>query len=587
MEENAYHTLERARLVLADGTEVDTGAPDADARLGGVGRELLALRQRVLASSALTERIRRRYRQKNTTGYSLNALVDFETPARILEHLVVGSEGTLAFIAEAVLRTVPEPRFRATGLLLFPSLQAAGAAVDVFARSGARAVEIMDRACLRAVAGRPGVPPGLNEVPSSAAALLVEYQVETEAELEEAHVVASRTCAGLPLLLPARFTSDAAGRAALWQVRKGLFPAVGAARPTGTTVIIEDVAVPRERLAEAITELRSLFDAHGYAEGIVFGHARDGNLHFVVTQSFREEAEVRRYERFMADVVRMVVERFDGALKAEHGTGRNMAPFVETEWGAEAYAVMREVKALLDPDGVLNPGVILNDDPKAHLRHLKRWPTVEEEVDRCIECGFCESVCPTRDSTTTPRQRIVVRRELARLREEGGNAALRATLEAAYAWQAVDSCATDGMCATACPVDIDTGALMKRLRAERHGRLSRAIAVWVARHFDWMERLMRALLQLGHAAEAMVGPRVLGALTGLVGPRWSSAIPHPAPRRLAAGVPEAEADVVYFPSCATRLLGKPRGAEAPLPEVLLELGRRAGVRITVPRPVMG
>ena len=110
----------------------------------------------------------------------------------------------------------------------------------------------------------------------------------------------------------------------------------------------------------------------------------------------------------------MVVGKYDGSLKAEHGTGRNMAPFVEAEWGGAAFEIMVRVKSLVDPDGLLNPGVLVNHDPDAHIKDLKSLPEVEEEVDKCIECGFCESLCPSRDLTLTPRQRIVVRRAMER-----------------------------------------------------------------------------------------------------------------------------------------------------------------------------
>jgi D-lactate dehydrogenase len=199
-------------------------------------------------------------------------------------------------------------------------------------------------------------------------------------------------------------------QAFLWKVRKGLFPAVGAVRVSGTSVILEDLAFPVEQLGDAIIDLQRLFNEYGYYNAIIFGHAKDGNLHFVITQSFNETPEVDRYDKFMREVVKLVINKYDGALKAEHGTGRNMAPFVETEWGGDAYAIMKRIKKIIDPDNLLNPGVIINDDANVHIRNLKELPTVEEEVDKCIECGYCEHVCPSRDITTTPRGRFVARR---------------------------------------------------------------------------------------------------------------------------------------------------------------------------------
>jgi D-lactate dehydrogenase len=332
-----------------------------------------------------------------------------------MRHLLVGSEWTLAFIAEAVLHTVPDLPVKYTGLLLFPNLHAACAAIVPLRDAQAKALEVMDREALRSVEEQPGIPPSIRTLPEGAAGLLVEFQSPDEAERPALEAQAREVLECLQLVKPARFTHNPAGQALLWKIRQGMFPSVGAVRQSGTTVIIEDVVFPIERLADAAVDLTGLCRMHGYDNAIIFGHAKDGNLHFVITQSFNNQASIDQYAAFMDDVVRLVVERYDGALKAEHGTGRNMAPFVEAEWGPEAYAIMERLKELADPEGLLNPGVIINPDPKAHLAHLKQMPVVEDEIDKCIECGFCEPKCPSRDLTLTPRQRIVVRREMARL----------------------------------------------------------------------------------------------------------------------------------------------------------------------------
>ncbi|HEX7579632.1 MAG TPA: FAD-linked oxidase C-terminal domain-containing protein, partial [Thermoanaerobaculia bacterium] len=399
--QNAYHTLRSLRLVLPSGTVVDTGDPGADdllrAKEPALAAGLLEIKREIDGNAALAARIRSKYRMKNTTGYSLNAFLDYDSPAKILEHVVVGSEGTLAFIAEAVLETVPDLPVKYTGLLLFRDLHTACAAIRPLRDAGAKALEVMDRAALRSVETQPGIPASIPGLPKGAAGLLAEFQAADEAERTALEAQAARAVAPLSLLEPAEFTFDPDEQALLWKIRSGMFPSVGAVRKSGTTVIIEDVAFPIDSLADAAIDLNGLFRKHGYDEGIIFGHARDGNLHFVVTQSFNEQAEIDRYAGFMDDVVQLVVKKYDGALKAEHGTGRNMAPFVETEWGPDAYAVMKRLKALADPKNLLNPGVILNSDPRAHLVDLKPLPSVEEEVDKCIECGFCEPKCPSRE----------------------------------------------------------------------------------------------------------------------------------------------------------------------------------------------
>ena len=575
--QNSYHTLESLTFVLSTGTAVNTARPDADEALRtkepALAAGLLDLRARLLADPALSARVRAKYRTKNTTGYSLNALLDFDTPSRILEHLLIGAEGTLAFIAEAVLTTVPDLPVKTTGLLLFATVKEACAAIVPLAAAGAAALEVMDRAALRSVETQPGIPSSIRGLPEGAAGLLVEFQAEAGADPVALGQRAGGAATGLPLVEPARFTGDAAEQAALWRIRSGMFPSIGAVRKSGTTVIIEDVAFPIASLADAVVDLNRLFGKHGYEEGIVFGHAKDGNLHFVITQSFRDEASVARYERLIDDVVELVVKRYDGALKAEHGTGRNMAPFVEAEWGPEAYALMKRVKDLADPDGVLNPGVIINPDARAHLRNLKPMPSVEEEVDKCIECGFCEPRCPSRDLTTTPRQRIVVRREIERLRLEGDRNGQLASLEGAFPYDALDTCATDGLCATACPVSIDTGRLTKRLRASRHSPAARRMALLAARRFASVERLVRLVLS--------VGP------LGRVLPRWIEPMPAAAgalPRTRRQG-----AAAVYFASCLSRTLGalqgEPRGPS--VPEAFVEVAARANMPLFVPPDLSG
>jgi D-lactate dehydrogenase len=584
VENNAYRTLVSLRFVLPSGLALDTALPEARRVLEEgepeIARGLLELRRRVQASPSLCERIRKKYRIKNTMGYSMNAFLDFEEPQEILSHLLIGSEGTLAFIAEAVLRTLPDPLFPVTGLLYFADVPAACRAIEPLRASGVRAVEIMDRASLRAVENEAWAPAILRELPDRAAALLVEYGCARAEDRPGARRAAEETCARLPLLAAPAFTDDGAERAGLWRIRKGLFPSVGALRPPGSTVLMEDVAFPAPRLADAVTDLQELFRIHGYEEAIIFGHAKDGNLHFVLTPSFGADGEVERYERFTDDLVRMVLGH-EGSLKAEHGTGRNMAPFVEAEWGAEAYARMRELKALIDPDGILNPGVILNDDPRVHVRDLKDLPHVEEEADRCIECGFCEARCPSRRLTLTPRQRIVVRREMARRGDPGG------ALGRDFVYAGLDTCAADGMCATACPVHIDTGALVKRLRAERIGPSAQRRAQGLVKRFALLELGARETLRAGHLAAAVIGPRALGGMLRAFGlPRWTSGMPRPSPRRLPPSVREG-AHAVYFPTCVSRILGVPMDGGRSLPETMLRIAERARFPLWIPEDCPG
>ena len=322
------------------------------------------------------------------------------------------------------------------------------------------------------------MPAFVQQLSENACALLIESRAASPSLLQEQLALIMASLAAFPVEKQVDFTQDPLENARLWAIRKDTFPAVGAVRKTGTTVIIEDVTFPVEQLAIGVNRLIELFDKHHYDEAILFGHALEGNLHFVFTQGFNSAEEVARYQAFMDDVAQLVAVEFGGSLKAEHGTGRNMAPFVELEWGSDAYQLMWQLKRLLDPNGILNPDVVLSEDPQIHLKHLKPLPAADELVDKCIECGFCEPVCPSKGLTLSPRQRIVIWRDIQAKRRAGVDTT---ELEAAYHYQGIDTCAATGLCAQRCPVGINTGDLVKKLRARDADRTK--TADWLAGHF--------------------------------------------------------------------------------------------------------
>ncbi|OAN55971.1 4Fe-4S ferredoxin [Paramagnetospirillum marisnigri] len=588
--DNSYQTVMSMRLVLADGTLVDTGDAASTAAFRASHAALLdsldAMGRRVQADETLRERIRRKFAIKNTTGYSLNALVDFTDPLDILTHLLIGSEGTLGFIAEITYRTVPEHAHKASALLLFPDIAEACRAVVLLKSAPVSAVELMDRASLRSVEDKPGMPAQIVGLAEGVTALLVETRAEDSAGLDANIAAIGASLAAVTTLFAPAFTHDPYEYGKLWKIRKGLFPAVGAVRPVGTTVIIEDVAFPIAALADATVDLERLCRAHGYHESIIFGHALDGNLHFVFTQDFGSKAEVERYARFMDEVCELVVKKYDGSLKAEHGTGRNMAPFVEMEWGKDATALMWEIKRLLDPAGLLNPGVVLDTNPQAHLENLKPLPAADSLVDTCIECGFCERMCPSHGMTLSPRQRITSWREISRLAAKGDPAT---ELRRLYDYQGIDTCAACGLCATACPVGIETGRLTKALRGRRLPAAARSAGEWMSRHYGGAMTATRLGLGACALVSRVAGPKSMAALAGaarkLVGsmPKLSEALPTAAHYTLASGPADGEA-VVYFPTCAARTMGPASGdpEQDSLPTVMSRVLARAGYKVVVP-----
>lgn len=596
--QNSYHTLAGMRVILVDGTVLDTRDPVSCTAFRhthvGLLDGLTQLAAQVQANPALSEKIRHKFRLKNTTGYSLNALVDFTDPIDILQHLLIGSEGTLGFIAAIDYRTVPEHAHKATALVLFPDIEAACLAVSALKPQPVDAVELIDRAGMRSVQDKAGMPEFLRALGDDAAALLIDVRGATPAELEEKVALVQATLAGQTLLRPAEFTTDKATYTSLWNVRKGLFPAVGAVRPVGTTVIIEDVAFPIEVLAQGVRDLQALFVQYHYHEAIIFGHALEGNLHFVFTQDFSTPAEVERYAGFMQAVSELVAVKYGGSLKAEHGTGRNMAPFVELEWGTDAYQLMWAVKHLFDPFNLLNPGVILNEDPNVHLHNLKPMPAADALIDRCIECGFCEPVCPSRNLTLTPRQRIVATREQARLLAAGeAEAAAQFAVAAHYSLE--DTCALDGLCATRCPVGINTGELVRARRSRETTAKGTKIAAQLGRHIGAATATARASLQGADLAYRLMGEANLEKASARLHTLSQGALPvwHPYwPRKVGRFTPShngVHGKVVYFPACVSRTMGV--GAndseQRDLRTVMDSLLAKAGFEAIIPPKVEG
>jgi D-lactate dehydrogenase len=594
--ENSYQTLDSMRIIFADGSLLDTADPESKAQFRQTHQQLIqdiaGMAAAVKANAELAGRIARKFKMKNTTGYSLNALIDYSDPFDIIEHLMIGSEGTLGFIAEITYKTVVEHPFRASSLMIFPDIEKACNAVSLLKSVPVSAVELIDRAGLRSVEDQSGMPGYLKTLSSTACAILVEARAHQNEELCKQVAVILETVQVIPSEIPIQFTDIPSEYTLLWKIRKGLFPSVGAMRKTGTTVIIEDVAFPVPRLAEATLDLHRLFKKWNYHEAVIFGHALEGNLHFVFTQDFGIQSEIDRYKGFMAEVAEMVVSKYDGSLKAEHGTGRNMAPFVEMEWGKEAYEWMKRIKHIFDPQNLLNPGVILNTDPEAHLKNLKPIPAAGKLIDQCIECGFCEPTCVSAELTLTPRQRIVVYREMNRLTKSGHEPHVLASLIRAFRYEGNETCATDGLCATACPVKIDTGKLIKNLRSEAIGSGQKR-AVWIADRMGGVTALVRSALSVVGFFHSLLGTRIMKGISG--GMRWISGnrIPLWNPYLplgsksidVRAGHEKTyDRKVVYFPSCINRAMGvsNENRMEKQLSEKMVELLNKGGFEVIYP-----
>lgn len=599
LERNSYHTVRSLTFVLPSGTVINTADRDAEDQFQRAEPELanglMELRAELLADDELTARVRRKYSIRNTSGYQLQALLDGETPLEIFRRLIIGSEGTLVFVAEVVFDTIPNPPHRGVALLPAKNTHAAAALIPDLQAMGAEACELMYGGSLGAATHVwSGLPEFWKSLPGDSAALLLEFREDTEAELQkkEAKVADLLQDTGTELLHPLEFTSDPKTMDLWWTVRDGLAGIASKMRPPGTAIIIEDVCFPPKQIADAATDLQNLMTKHGYTPSVA-GHAMYGNLHFQLATDPTDEHDKQVYAAFMTDLVSLVVDKYHGSLKAEHGTGINMAPYVEHEWGSKAYEMMWRIKNLADPHAILGKNVMLSRDPNVNMQNFESTPSIEAEATECMECGFCEPHCPSRNVTLTPRQRIMVRREMSRQPE---GSAVYDTLMQQYEYDGIETCAVDSTCLLACPVGVDTGALVKVFRKAESTNQREKVALSLAKNYSRVERLARDAIGAADIVQQTVGDRLLTGMTKaarhVIAADLMPEVPGPMPRPAPAQLPKTERDgaaAVYFPACINRIFGRDKDhAKTPgLPEALVAISQRAGMPVWIPDDVIG
>ncbi len=659
---NSDRMMVSARIILTDGTILDTGDEESREAFRKSHSEFLAkieaLRDKVRADEELASRIRTKYSIKNVTGLNLRPLIAYDDPFDIIAHSMVGSEGTLAFLSEVTMKTLYDYKYKASAMVYFLTMKESCEAVVAMKKLKAgeddlrmsaedlmvKSAEMLDYKSLSSVddpvylqyqkdvdAGKiEGVEPGDYH---NLTAILTETKGVTHEQLLE-KIEAIKTCIGqFRLYIPAEFTEDPAVYGKYWAIRSGIFPSVGGTRPVGTSCLIEDVAFPIESLPEATVKLQKLIADHGYDDACIYGHAFEGNYHFILNQSFADEHEVARYAEMMRDVAKLVVEGYDGSLKAEHGTGRNMAPFVKYEWGDKAYEIMKELKAIFDPDGLLNQGVIFNDDPDCFIKCLKPLPVLSFDYDsvpdggkylmdpklstaketieqvkranKCIECGFCEVNCMSCGLTLSSRMRIAVQREIRELEATGRDPQRAATLRKQYKYYGDQTCATDGLCSTSCPMKINTGELTHLIRQMdmNNSTLGYQVGEFAANHMAGIKSGLRVVLDVAHAAHVTLGPKLMTNVCRTMNkmglPLWTTAMPkkrrQPKPSDLTQfiiekSIPQHEEQhsdfkVVYFPSCINQTMGQSKqgGKKHDLVDEVIQLMAKAGYEVVFPK----
>ena len=584
---NSDKMLLTARIVFADGTILDTSSEQSKENFRkskpGFIEKIEQLRDYVQADEPFLSRILHKYSIKNVTGLNILPLAIYRDPFDIITHLLVGSEGTLAFLSEFTMKTGKDYPFKASAMLYFNDIKEACRAVVAMKKGPVMGAELLDKKSLESVNDPTGR--GLT-------AVLTETMADTKEELYSQIEQIEGILSAFKTAVPVKFTDKEEEYAPYWAIRSGIFPSVGGTRKPGTTTLIEDVAFHIEDLPEATADLQQLLEKHGYPDACIYGHALEGNYHFIINQSFDTREQVAQYESLMNEIKTLVVDKYDGSLKAEHGTGRNMAPFVQYEWGEKAFALMKEIKSLFDPKNLLNPGVIFNDDPHCHIRHFKPMPLTNEHVDKCIECGFCEVNCLTAGFTLSSRQRIVAQREITRIKNIPEQQERLKRLKKQYAYAGNDTCAGDGLCATSCPMNINTGHLTHDLRAELlpQDSIGYQLGMWTANHFAGVKAMLRPVLTLADTAHSIIGTRNMTALakglrsvSGNSIPLWTSAMPK-AYTPKATGSLKSELKVVYFPSCLNQTMGTAHSSpdHTPLVDKTVALLEKAGYEVIFP-----
>lgn len=569
VKQNSYNTIQSARFILFDGTILDTSknakpSENIESFLQkhkDKADSLLALREEILQDTELCELIKRKFAIKNTTGYSINALLDFSEIKDIVNHLFIGAEGTLGFVSSVEYECVEDYAYKACVLLFYKDLALGAKAVEILAHNESlvSAAEIMDYACLDSAKSLENAPSELEKIQSGACAILVQLESSTQKELDSKIAYISKELESVPSLFGVHFSSDEKLMASWWKIRKALLPLAAGTRPSGSIVITEDICFPIHTFAQGIESITKLFDTFHF-KGIIFGHALSGNVHFIITPNLNDEKESQAFAEFMEAMVDSVIS-LQGSTKAEHGTGRMIAPFVEKEWGAKAYAINRRIKEIFDPHALINPDVIISDNPQIHTQNLKQSSEVEDFINQCMECGFCEKVCPSRELTLTPRQRIAVRKEIARLEallngadskgviesnakavstqkigqsktiadfSQRDNAQKLEELKRGYQYFGIETCATCSMCSLSCPLEIDSAKIAQKLNPSTKGAVSRFIATQTAKHFSSTLSLAKGGLHIANFGFAIFGKNTLSALSKKI--KFLPYIPRSLPR---------------------------------------------------------
>lgn len=596
--QNSYQTIKSIRVILEDGSILDTSDSKSiqdflDSHQNLI-KDLQEIAEQIHADEELKSEITRKFSIKNTTGYSLNTFVDFTEIKDILNHIFIGAEGTLGFVSRVEYHTVEDKAHKACALLFYENLSFASKAIEVLAQNQdiVSAAEIMDYSCLKATQGMKGIPSEIESVKEGNCALLIQLESNQKEELEQNIATITSLIHSIPTLFPIQFSLEASIQASWWKIRKAILPIAASRRRAGSTVITEDICFEIANFAKGIEQIGELFVKFNF-EGMIFGHALSGNVHFIICPILSLEEEKKRFGKFMEEMIEAVIA-LKGSTKAEHGTGRMIAPFVEREWGKKAYAINRRIKEIFDPSNIFNPDVIISDDPQIHLKNLKPSNTIREDLNQCMECGFCEKFCPSRNLTLTPRQRIVVFREIERLKALSNPTEQEKweleELERDYAYFGVQTCATCGMCAMACPLQITAGKVS--IICNHPSQKALDIAKKASQNMPKAIKFARFGVASSNFISKVIGKKNLKSLTLAMNKKFRTPIapifmPSPNHYKLQSKMSANPQKVIYFTSCLNRVFAPNEEAKdkRSIQEVFESLCAKSKIDVIYPKGI--